>query len=176
MILSYDRRNAKDKQLRYVLYSLAALLIIVFQISIVNLIQIGGLTPNLMIILVVWITLSEGQFAGLFAGFLAGLIFDVATFDLIGTNALAQTVNAFVAGFFYKQGKEDLTLKRFGFIITVFVGSVFHNIVYFFLYLKLSELDFFSFFFKYGIATSLYTTVFAVAAILFKMPRKEVNI
>ncbi|MDX9790708.1 MAG: rod shape-determining protein MreD [Candidatus Kapaibacterium sp.] len=176
MYLSNEKRKAKDKQLRYVYYSIAALLIVIFQITFVSLIEVGGLTPNLMIILVVWITLSEGQFAGLFAGFIAGLIFDVATFDLIGTNALAQTVNGFVSGFFHKPGKEDLTLKRFSFIITVFIGSVFHNSVYFFLYLKLSELDFFSFFFKYGIATSLYTTVFAVLAILFKLPKKEVNI
>ena len=176
MIINYESRKSREKQLRFVFYSIAALLIIIFQISVVNLIEVGGLTPNLMIILVVWITLSEGQFVGLLAGFLAGLVFDIATFDLIGTNALAQTVNAFIAGFFHKVGKEDLTLKRFSFIITVFISSVSHNLVYFFLYLKLSELDFFSFFFKYGIATSLYTTVFGVAAILFKLPKKEINL
>lgn len=176
MILTYDRRQSKDRQLRIVYYSIAALLIIIFQISVVNFIEIGGLTPNLMIILVVWISLSEGQLTGILAGFLVGLLFDISTFDLIGTNALAQTVNGFISGFFHREGKEDLTLRRFGFITTVFISSVSHNLVYFFLYLKLSELDFFSFFFKYGIATSLYTTVFAVIAILFKLPRKEVNI
>lgn len=176
MILSNERMKSRDKQLRFVYYSIAALLIIVFQISIVNLIEVGGLTPNLMIILVVWITLSEGQFVGLFAGFLAGLVFDIATFDLVGTNALAQTINAFIAGYFHKEGKEDLTLRRFGFVVTVFIGSVCHNLAYFFLYLKLSELDFINFFFKYGIATSLYTTVFGVIAILIKLPRKAINI
>ncbi|MBX3044516.1 MAG: rod shape-determining protein MreD [Candidatus Kapabacteria bacterium] len=176
MFLNPERRKTRDRQLRFVFYSIAALLIIVFQISIVNLIEVGGLTPNLMIILVVWISLAEGQFIGLFAGFIAGFLFDVATFDLIGTNALAQTMNAFIAGFFHRVGKEDLTLKRFSFVITVFIGSVAHNIVYFFFYLKLSELDFFSFFFKYGIATSLYTTVFGVVAILIKLPKKELNI
>lgn len=176
MIISVDRKKAREKQLKYVYYTLAAFLIVIFQISVVNLIEIGGLTPNLMVVLVVWITLSEGQFTGIFAGFLAGLLFDIATFDLIGTNALAQTINAFVSGFFHKSGKEDLTLRRFGFIITVFIGSVMHNLVYFFLYLKLSELDFFNFFFKYGIATSLYTTIFGVVAILFKLQKKEINI
>lgn len=175
MIIESERRKKRDKQIRYVMYLLVALLIVIFQISVANLIEYGGLTPNLMIILVVWITLSEGQFSGIFAGFLAGLIFDVATFDLIGTNALAQTVNAFVAGFFYREGKEDLTLRRYGFVITVFIGSFFHNIIYFFLYLKLSELDFFSFFFKYGIATSFYTTVFAVIVILLKLPKNKIT-
>lgn len=176
MIIDHERRKVKLKQLKYIFYSIAALLIVIFQISVVNLIEVGGLTPNLMIVLVVWIALSEGQFVGLIAGFLAGIVFDIATFDLIGTNALAQTVNAFIAGFFHRVGKEDLTLKRFSFIVTVFIGSVAHNLVYFFLYLKLSELDFFNFFFKYGIATSLYTTVLAVLAILFKLPKKEINI
>jgi rod shape-determining protein MreD len=175
MIIESERRKLKDKQLKYVFYALAALLIVIFQISVVNLIEIGGLTPNLMIILVVWISLSEGQFTGIFAGFLAGLIFDVATFDLIGTNALAQTITAFIAGFFYRKGKEDLTLRRYSFVMTVFISSFFHNIIYFFLYLKLSELDFFSFFFKYGIATSLYTTVFAVIVILLKLPKNRIN-
>ncbi len=175
MIIESERKKIRDKQLKFVLYALATLLIVIFQISIVNLLEFGGLTPNLMIILVVWITLSEGQFVGIFAGFLAGLIFDIATFDLIGTNALAQTIAAFVAGFFYREGKEDLTLNRFSFITTVFISSFFHNSIYFFLYLKLSELDFLSFFFKYGIATSLYTTVFAVIAILIKVPKTGIR-
>ncbi|GAB1370901.1 hypothetical protein MASR1M45_09630 [Candidatus Kapaibacterium sp.] len=176
MIIEPQRREKRDKQIKFLIYAIVALLIVIFQISIANLIEIGGLTPNLMIVLVVWITISEGQFVGIFAGFLAGLIFDIATFDLIGTNALAQTVAAMASGFFHKEGKEELILSRYKFIGIVFFSSFLHNIVYFFLYLKLSELDFLNFFFKYGLATSFYTTVLSVFVVLFKIPRTRVRI
>lgn len=170
MQYGYERTKTRDLGIKYVLYALAAVLIGFFHVVLSNLIAIGGITPNLMIILVVWITLKRGQFVGIIAGFLGGLIFDTITMDVIGTNALSQTVMAFMTGFFYHEGKEELTVRSMKFLGILFLAAFVHNIIYYFFYIKLSDLSFLNFFLKYGIAGSLYTTVIGIFAMFIKIP------
>lgn len=165
----------KPKGLTYAIYALVALLLSVANALFIEFIEIGGLTPDLLLILVVWIALSEGQFVGLFFGFGIGILFDLTTNDVIGTNALAKTVVAFIAGYFYKEGKQEQTIGSVRFLFTVFIASVFHNIIYFFFYIKVSEMDYWSLFTQYGIAISLYTTIMSVFGMLLMIPRREIN-
>ncbi len=163
----------RDIALKYVRYALVALLLSVVHIVLLDLISVAGITPDLLLILVIWIAVIEGPMPGLLAGFTIGLLFDVISMDVIGTNALAKIITAFIAGWFYREGTLEHKLGRFRFLIIVFIGSIVHNLVYFFFYIKLSELSFFSFFTKYGLAMSLYTTVFAVFAMLFRLSGKR---
>jgi rod shape-determining protein MreD len=138
----------------------------------IDLVAIGGMTPDLLLILVVWITIKEGRFRGLFAGFAVGLLFDLISTDVIGTNALTKTLAAFVAGSFYKEGKADNIIGSLKFLLIVFVSSVVHNLVYFFFYLRMTDISFWGFFVEYGIAMSLYTTIVAIFPMLARIPRK----
>jgi rod shape-determining protein MreD len=166
-------RQSRDVALRYIRYAISALLLSVVHMVFLNFIAVGGITPDLLLILCIWITLMEGRFQGLIAGFGIGLLFDIISSDVIGTNALAKTVAVFAAGLFYREGSIEYKIGRFRFLSIVFLCSIIHNIIYFFFYIKLSDLSFFSFFMKYGIAISTYTTVFAVFAMLFKVSVKE---
>ena len=173
MKVKYEQqKNKKDTALRFVKYSIAALLLSVVHVVFLDLISVGGITPDLLLILLIWIVLAEGPFPGLFAGFFIGLLFDIVSADVIGTNALAKTVAAFIAGWFAREGTLEHRIGRFRFLVVVFVCSLAHNLVYFFFYIKLSEISYFSFFMKYGIAISSYTTVFAIFAMLFRYTRK----
>jgi rod shape-determining protein MreD len=167
-----DAPSIKPPHIRYFNYAIIAMLLSVAHLLILDLIRVGNFTPDLLLILVVWIAIREGRFTAVVAGFFIGLLFDIVSADVIGTNALAKTVGGFIAGFFYREGKEDLILGSFRFLIITFIASVFHNLVYFFFFIKLSELSFITFFLKYGIAISLYTTVFAIFAMLIKNPRR----
>ena len=60
----------------------------------IDFISIGGIKPDLLLILCVWITLSEGQYEGLITAFVLGLLNDIVSFDVIGTNALSKVVAA----------------------------------------------------------------------------------
>lgn len=172
----YDRRNTQKLGTKYTLYTIAAILIALFHVLLGELIAIGGITPNIMIILVVWITLKRGQFIGLFAGFTAGIISDLITLDVIGTNALSLTVTAFIAGFFHSEGKEEHTVRSVKFLGILLLSAVVHNSIYYFLYIQISEFKFLNFFLKYGLASSLYTTVVGIFAMFIKIPRREINI
>ncbi|MFP4369693.1 MAG: rod shape-determining protein MreD [Candidatus Kapaibacterium sp.] len=176
MRINIDKREKRVKNIRFISYATAALILSVLQVALLDLIEIGGITPDLLVILVVWIAIREGQFNGLFFGFGIGLLLDIISFDLIGTNALSKTIAAFVSGFFYKEGKSDFIISNFRLLGIVFLASAAHNLVYFFMYIKLSDLDFWSFFLRYGIATSLYTTVVSILAMIFNIRRRRYNI
>ena len=161
----------KSRNMRLLVYAVVAILLTIIDIVFLNFISIGGITPDLLLILVVWISIYEGQFIGIFSGFAIGLLFDIASMDVLGTNALTKTVAALVAGFFYREGKEARIIGSISFLAIVLLCSVIHNLIYFFFYIKLSEISFLSFFLKYGIALSVYTTVFAVFGMLMKSQR-----
>lgn len=160
----------------YLLYFLWIIVITVFHIIFLDLFAIMDVTPDLFIIIVVWITLKEGRLAGILAGFVIGLYLDIISADVVGTNAFSKTIAAFIVSYFYKENKINFITKGYQFILISFLATLIHNIVYFFFYIKTSEQDFLVFYLKYGLATTAYTTVFAILVVLFQMPSNRIKI
>jgi len=55
----------------------------------------------------------------------------------------------------------------------VAIAGVIHNLVYYLLYVQPMQIDFLMFFLKYGIATTLYSTVAAVFPMLYVNRRRD---
>lgn len=176
MKLSSQRTDMKSYQIRYIIYGIVALLLSLVDVVFIDIIQIEGITPDLLLILCVWIALAEGQFVALFAAFGIGLLYDSISADVIGTNALAKVAATFFAGFFYRESAIKKSLNSYKFVLVVLFASFVHNLIYFFFYIKAGDINFFNFFVRYGIATSFYTTVMSIIAILIKIPEKELDI
>ncbi len=168
-----SRINFQSIKVRMIAYALAALVLSLMHVMLLDLISVGGMTPDLLVILCVFISVYEGQFTGVIAGFAIGLFFDIVSFDLIGTNALSKTIVGFFAGYFYKDGFEKITLGSIKFLIVVFISNLLNNLVYYMIFTKPSELSFLQFFLRYGLSMSFYTTVFAGFITLFNFRRKE---
>jgi len=152
--------------LRYVLYAITALLLSVMHVVFVRLISVQGIAPDLFLVLDAWIALAEGQFIALYAGFICGLLFDVVSADVLGTNALAKTMAGFTAGFFFRHVEIPKSLGGMRLLLAVGVSSFIHNLAYFFFYVRPTEMSFTGFFLQYGIATTLYTVVAALFPML----------
>jgi rod shape-determining protein MreD len=174
MSLLFDKNLfVTNPVMRYLAYAVLALFLSVIHIVFLRFIAVSSVTPDLLFILTVWIALVEGQFAGIIAGFLCGLLFDVVSTDVQGSNALAKTLAGFVAGFFYKEGFAMATIGSARFLMICALAAFVHNIVYYFLYTRPMETSFLMFFLKYGVATTLYTTVAAVFPMMIVNRRKE---
>jgi rod shape-determining protein MreD len=158
---------------KYLKYFFVAVLIYFFNIILIDFVSIKGIKPDLLLILCVWIALSEGQFTGLLAAFGIGLIQDIVSFDVLGTNALAKLVTALIAGWFYNENKININLGTYKFLIIIFISSFFHNMIYYFLYIDFHAFSFYSFFIKYCLAISAYTTLIAVFPMLLKIPKNR---
>lgn len=147
-------------------YTVAALLLLLVQLNL-GYIAVENITPDLLVILTVFIALREGQFTGEIAGFTVGLLYDVISSDIIGTNALAKMLAGFVAGYFFsEQAEPQDTIGSFRFLGVVALSAFVHNVVYYFFYIQPTDLSFTMFFLRSGIAATLYTTVVAVLVML----------
>lgn len=153
-------------------YAIAGLILLLVQLNL-GYISVELVTPDLLVILTVFIALREGQFTGQIAGFVLGLTFDLISSDIIGTNALSKTLAGFVAGYFYN---EQLSLQEsvgsFKFLGVVAIAALVHNVVYYFFYVQPTDLSFLTFFLRNGIAASLYTTVISVLVMLVAARKK----
>lgn len=164
-----------NPNLRFVVYAIVALLFAVAHVVVFQFVSIASITPDLLLILTVWIALREGQFTGLIAGFLSGLVLDLVSQDIPGTNALAKLVAGFVAGYFYREGSDTRNLKFPRFLIWVTLCGLVNNLIYFFFYLQPTEIGFTQFFLKHGVATTLYTTVISCIPMLIHSRKREYN-
>ncbi|HET7874492.1 MAG TPA: rod shape-determining protein MreD [Methylomirabilota bacterium] len=80
------------------LYLLMALGGSVAQSSVVPVLSVGGVTPDLPLILTVLVALRRGPESGCLAGFLAGLVQDAASGGLVGVQALTKALAGFLMG------------------------------------------------------------------------------
>lgn len=158
---------------RLIWYAITALFLLLAQLNL-GFIAVENVVPDLLVIFVVVITLLEGQFTGVIAGFLVGLTYDWISSDIVGTNALGKLLVGFIAGFFYE---DNLSIQ--GSIGTVrFLGALalsafIHNVIYYFFYVQPADLSFWYFFLRGGVAGVLYTTVIAALVMLGAARKKE---
>lgn len=147
-------------------YAAIGLLLLLVQLNL-GYIAIENVTPDLLVIFIVYIAVREGQFAGVLFGFGLGLLFDLISSDIVGTNALSKLLAGFVAGYFYNQ---QLSLAEsvgsFKFLGIMALAALVHNAVYYFFYIQPTDLSFTGFFLRSGVAATLYTTVIAVIVML----------
>ncbi len=172
-IVSEKTVRTKSFRLRLAGYAIAMIAVTVFHLTFLRYISLGNIAPDLLVILCVWISLTEGRLAGIIAGFLIGLFYDIVSQDIIGTNALVKTIVAFIAGFFYIEEKTDQIIKSHRFLLIVLSASLVHNLIYYLFHIDLSSDFLYQYFLVYGIASSLYTTFYGLFAMLLKIPGKR---
>jgi rod shape-determining protein MreD len=110
-------------------YALVFLFAFIFQIALVQYIELFGGRPDLLLIVLVSYSLRKGPNWGMTVGFVVGLIQDLFSAHVRGLLALSKTLAGFVAGSL--RGKFA---ERTEFFLTLFICGLIHDIIYFFIY------------------------------------------
>jgi len=147
---------------RYFLIAVVSIVLIVIQTTVVSLISLEGITPDVLAIWVVYLALREGQMRGTVIGFAVGLVFDLATGSFIGLSALTKTICGFMAGYFYDENKTKLILGSYRFLLIMMMSSFVHNVLYFILFTRGTEIGLLGAVFQFGFTTTLYTSALAL--------------
>ncbi len=136
---------------------------IVLQVSFMWLIAISkyNITPDLVIILVIYLGYSRGHMAGMVSGFISGLILDILGGSFIGLSALTYSLAGFISGYFNRQASDKGSGKN-SFIGIIFMCTLIGYTIFFLIYFQGSSITFMEIFLKYIITTTFYTSVFGV--------------
>lgn len=101
-----------------------------FQIIFVPQIALSGVSPDLLLILVVYATILKGRDFGMVFGAIIGLTFDLATGSLLGSSMFAKVLASFIIGYFYNNNKSELLIKSYRFALLVFLAGVINAFSY----------------------------------------------
>ncbi|MDD5361002.1 MAG: rod shape-determining protein MreD [Ignavibacteria bacterium] len=135
----------------------------VFSVSALN------ISPDFVIIALVFIGAREGKITGSIYGFLTGLLADFLSGTFLGLSSLSYTIAAFLAGFFKSENEKFLT--KYFFLVTVFACSFAGNFIYYWIYFQGTPITFPEVIIKYVLTTSAYTTIVSIIYVIF--PRRK---
>ncbi len=151
---------------RHAGYLFKALVLLILQANLVDMVSLRGITPDLLLIFIVYVAVKEGQMTALPWGFFLGLILDLTTGTVIGLSALSKTIAAFTAGYFFAENKIVMTLATYRFLLLVFLTAFVHNAVYFVIFTMGGDIGFLGAVFGVGLASALFTTTIAILPML----------
>ncbi|MFN3871455.1 MAG: rod shape-determining protein MreD [Ignavibacterium sp.] len=160
-------------KLNYIISLIIFIPVLIIQTTVVPLISIGEVVPDLILILLVYYSITEGQIYGTVLGFIYGFCFDLVTGSLLGSAMIAKTVSGFVAGYFSSENKVDIYLMFFNFGLIVFLAALVDQIIYsFFSAFDISS-NIFLIFFQNAFLPAFYTALLGMIIIIF-VPRKRI--
>ncbi|HRE41146.1 MAG TPA: rod shape-determining protein MreD [Ignavibacteria bacterium] len=159
--------------INYLKYFVVLVILIFLQKSVVWLISISSynITPDIIVIMIIYIGVKKGHIEGAIFGFIAGLILDFVSGSFVGLSALCYTISGFTAGYFHRPDDEKF-LEKFNFLIVVFPVVLLCNMIYFLIFSQGVTLGFGDIFFKIILSSTTYTTLISLVFV-FLPKRKE---
>lgn len=158
-----------------VLYIFAIILffpLLILQSTIVPLISIVGVIPDLILILLVYFTLRLGQIHGTILGFIYGFLLDMITGNIFGSAMIAKTMSGFVAGYFYNENKLDIYFKSVAFSLIVLLSATIDSFIFSFFSSVELEKSILLRFLQQGMFPGIYTAIISLVLVMFH-PRRN---
>lgn len=142
-------------------YSLSFLLVIaafLLQTVVVPHIRVFGVQPDLILVVVICLALSEGQLFGATFGFAGGFLEDLLMAEHMGFNMLAKTIIASLAGLLKDYGRPGGAVLP---VATVLMASVLSQVILALLAFLFGEINIFNAIFNWLIIpTAIYNALF----------------
>ena len=142
------------------------------QLTVIPFISYQNISPDLLIILVVYFTLLRGQLFGTILGFIVGILFDLASGGLLGSTAFAYTLSAFITGYFYNEKKITPNLTSLNFSLIVLLAATLAIFLISVLTLTRTNLSIVYLVFNGGVIPGFYTAFLSVFLLVFKPKRR----
>lgn len=153
-----------DRILKSILY---LSLLLIFQLIVVEVISFNYIKPDILLIGLIYFTLLNGQIPGMILGFVFGLLMDILSGGVIGSNALSKLIATFFAGYFSREDIDEREIISTGFFVILFISSLIEKFVYIFI---TSNVDFkylLLVYVNYGLIPTLVTMVFSLFMLFF---------
>ena len=144
----------------------------VLQLTIIPFLSFDYIVPDLVLILVVYFTLQNGQLYGTLLGFVIGLLMDLVSGGIIGSWMFSKTLSGFLAGYFYNENKVAFNTGSFLLVFVVFLCGTVDSIVHSFFSSTESNTSLIFLIFEQGLLPGIYTGILSVVLIFRPSGRK----
>ena len=163
--------------IEYVKYFALLIVLIIVQKTLIWLIAVTSyeITPDIVLIGLVFLGIRSGKITGTIAGFVCGLILDLLSFTFLGLMGLSKAAAGFASGFFNNENKIETYTRGYAFVMIVFFCSLINNLIYFGVYFQGSTLTFSELLFRYVIPTAVYTGLISFLPVMFVKRRPVIS-
>jgi rod shape-determining protein MreD len=103
-------------------------LALILQQTVVRIISIGSIQPDLVLVVLVVVSMRYGSIVGLFSGLFIGLIQDVYSIEALGANALAKCLVGYFTGLLDEKVIKVMPATK---VIFLVVGFMVHDCIYY---------------------------------------------
>jgi rod shape-determining protein MreD len=141
---------------------LITVLLVALQTTLIPLMSVANIIPDILLIWVVYVALQSGQISATVLGFFAGLFVDLLSGQFLGLSALSKTVVGFAAGYFFNENKVNFTIARYQFLVIVALMSLIHNLIYFTVFVQGTDIGLVAAMLRFGLFATIYTTAAAL--------------
>jgi len=138
------------------------MLLILFQKTVIGFISVSNIniTPDIVLIALMVISVREGRLSGSLYGFFAGMLLDLISGSFLGLSALCYSVTSFIAGNFNTENKKYLT--KYYFILIVLFGAIVSNLIYFIFYFQGSPIELSRVILNFVLTSATYTALLSI--------------
>jgi rod shape-determining protein MreD len=158
---------------QYILSIILFFPFLIIQITLVPLLSINSVIPDLILILLVYYSITQGQIYGSVLGFIYGLLFDIITGSLIGSTMIAKIIAGFTAGYFSSENKREQYLIAYNFALIVLLCALIDSTINsFFSSFEFSS-NIFLIFFEHSLMPAIYTSAISLMIMIFYPKRKS---
>lgn len=147
--------------MRFVKYIIVYVILLLIEKNFLSLIAIGDVTPDIILIFIIIISLREERVPSTVIGFVAGLIQDAFTTAFFGLSALTKSIVGFWGNFF-QQPKKKYTIVYYLMICLVLISA--HEFIYQVIQKLGTNIPFLALIVFHIIPRIIYTLVFAAIA------------
>ena len=147
--------------------------VLLVQLTVIPLIAIGGVIPDLVLISLVYYSISRDQFYGTVLGGTYGVFLDLITGSLLGSSMLSKTIAGFTAGYFSTETKKEINITTYIFSLIVFICALIDSIIFSFFSAFDVQTNIFKLLFEQALLPSLYTAVVSILFIFSPFRRRK---
>lgn len=162
-------RGSVHKISRFQIYSILTLAIFL-HLTVLDHIEIFGVKPDLIIILVIFFGLFLGRGLGVEFGLVAGLSKDLFALDFFGINAFIFAITGFLAGVLGAKFSRESKRTQILLVISLTVFSMTAHFILVSIFSKWINLGFGEYFTASVLPTSVYTALVSIP-IFFKLTK-----
>ena len=145
--------------MKYVKYAIIFFIVLVIDHNVIDLISIKGITPDIVLIYLIFISLRETQSTATIIGFCAGLLQDLFSLSMLGLSSLTKSISCFITAFF-QRAKGNYSIMNLALIF--FTVTIIHDRLYQFIYLLGTDQKLFKSFLYHSVPKAIYTTIVAL--------------